>query len=76
MEGDIVVGAFAHQLLDLRDMLGCEVGTQRDGDVAVLQRDDHRIFRIGGEGRNGCGHKTGEHDEERGELFQLHGLLR
>ena len=48
VEGDVVVGAFAHQLLDLLDMLGREVGPQRDGHVAVLQRDDHGVFRIGG----------------------------
>ena len=52
VEGDIVVGAFAHQLLDLLDMLRRQIGPQLDGDVAVLQRDDHGVFRIGGERRN------------------------
>ena len=49
VEGDIVIGALAHQLLDLRDMLRREVRPQRDRHVAVLQRDDHGVFGIGGE---------------------------
>ena len=69
VEGDVVVGAFAGQRLDLLDMLRREVGPQRNRHVAVLQRDDQRILRICGEGELGCEQCRG-HDARRSEPFQ------
>ena len=75
VEGDVVVGAGAHQLLDLLDMLGREVRPQRDRHVAVLQRDDHGVLGIGGECRRdeGGGEKRENGHERRGEPCKMHG---
>ena len=72
MEGDIVVGAFAHQLLDLLDMLRRKVGPQRDRHVAVLQRDDHGVFRVGRARGERRGEQNGEDGERRSKLPELH----
>src|SRR5476651_1960720 len=48
MEYDAVVLAFARKLLDLRDMLGREVGAHLDDDAAVLEVDVERVFLVHG----------------------------
>jgi LysR family glycine cleavage system transcriptional activator len=48
VEDDAVIEAFAGEALDLIDMVGCEVGPQRDDDVAAFKGHDKRVFGIGG----------------------------
>src|SRR5476651_163974 len=48
MEHDAVVLAFAGELLDLRYVLGREVGTHLDDDAAVLEVDVERVFLVHG----------------------------
>ena len=48
---DAVVELHLHEFLDLRDMLGCEIGAQANDDVAVSQLEDHGVIgRSGGHG--------------------------
>ena len=44
---DAVVETLVRQLADAADMLGRQVGAQRDDDVAVVQRQGQRLKGIG-----------------------------
>jgi len=46
VEGDVVIGAGARQLLDARHVLGRHVGEKLHDHRAILQLDDEGIFGI------------------------------
>ena len=46
MEDDAVVEALARQLLDALDVLGREVGAQRDDDAALGRLHDERVLGV------------------------------
>ena len=48
VEHDAVVEAFARQLLDALDVLGREVGAQRDDDAAFGGLHDEGVLGVGG----------------------------
>ena len=48
VKDDAVVKALLRQGLDLLHMLGREIGTQADGDAAVLGVEEDRVLRVGG----------------------------
>jgi hypothetical protein len=43
MEDNPIIKAFAGQLLDACDMVGCELGFELDHNASVLQLNDKRI---------------------------------
>ena len=46
VEHDAVIGAFARQFLDARDMAGRQIGQQFDDDIALGRLHDQRVLAV------------------------------